>query len=39
MFKELVTKGPKFGVGFSRVLSKMDRPELLELIMQKPPML
>ncbi len=35
MFKELLKAGPKYGAGFSRVLSKMDKPEILELIVNK----
>jgi hypothetical protein len=26
---------PKMGAGFSRILSKLDKPEILELILQK----
>jgi hypothetical protein len=27
--------GPKMGAGFSRVLSKLDRPEILDMILSK----
>lgn len=27
--------GPKLGAGFSRVLSKLDRPEILDMILSK----
>jgi hypothetical protein len=27
--------GPKFGAGFSRVLSKLDKPEFLDMLIQK----
>eukprot|EP00347_Sterkiella_histriomuscorum_P014985 403358753 len=35
MLKDLQTLAPKLGAGFSRILSKLDKPELVDMLMNK----